>query len=29
MVVFCALALLSLLLNLAPWIVPGGAAGAP
>ncbi len=29
MAVFCALALLSLLLNLAPWIVPGGAVGVP
>ena len=29
MAVFCAFALLSLLLNLVPWIFPGGAAGAP
>lgn len=29
MAVFCALALLSLLLNLLPWIAPGGVVGAP
>lgn len=29
MAVFCVLALFSLLLNLLPWIAPGGAAGAP
>lgn len=29
MAVFCVFALLSLLLNLLPWIAPGGAAGAP
>ncbi|HOC72886.1 MAG TPA: hypothetical protein P5141_11165 [Candidatus Hydrogenedentes bacterium] len=27
--VFCLLVLFSLLLNVAPWILPGGGAGGP